>query len=1448
MKSLRLPLIIVLVIMAGQAFNASARNNPVLYTFGSYPTDGTHPLDSLVQGSDGNFYGTTSGGGSNNAGIVFTITAQGTLSALHSFNGDDGYGPWASLVQGSDSNFYGTTEYGGASNAGGAFQITSAGTLTLLHSFTGSDGQYPLAGLVQGSDSNFYGTTSVGGTNSAGTVFKMTAQGTLTTLYQFSGGSDGSNIWAGLVQGSDGNFYGTTKEGGLLGLGTVFQITAQGTLTTLYQFSGSYGDTPLASLVQGSDSNFYGTTSGGGPHGAGIVFRISSIGAFTTLHSFTGPDGNGPAARLAQGLDGNFYGTTFGGGTSTNCGGGCGTAFQITSAGTLTVLDSFSGSDGSSLRAGLVQGSDSNFYGTSSYGGTNDDGTVFKLIVPFPNSWISAGNGKWETGTNWSLGAAPSTADAADFVTNASTKTVTIDATTTNTPSALILNNLYIAGTANSTNTLFLNNVGTNMPLQVLGTNNVLTLDTNGALAVNNSAIVATNGSAQLTIGNTGGGASLTITNGGVVSATVLVVGASGQGKLVLSNGTVTVNQLVLTNGVNSVFTFSDGTLTSGGTLVTNNQLFAVGDGTDAAAFQLNGGVHNFANSLEIRTNATLTGCGTINGNVVVDPGGAVQANCGGAINFSGGTLTNNGTVTASNSTVLNFYVPVVNSGVIDATGGSVHFFSTLTGSGSVLLPPTNSWIDGSGKWETGTNWSSGVAPSLADSADSIGNAGNNTITIDATTSSSFPSSLTISNLIVGAPGPFTNALVLSNAGTNTPLVVLTSVSVIHHGSVILTNSALQVGGASGGALTVDGQLTMNSGTIWVSSNLLVGLSNPLSLVTIRAGALYVTNAAHNAVTEVRYGTLVLTGGVFLTDSLLITNTGATFLNDGGTFTITGLAQVDQGTQTVASGTTQFSSNLVVGTSANSTGTVNVTGGQLIVTNAPITIGNLGVGSMTVSNGTVSTTGVGIGAGTNSQGTLTLQDGSTMTVSSNLTAGSASGATGTVSVTGGQLVATNGVIGVGNDGTATNGFGVGTVTVSSGTVLANQILLGSSVGGQGQLTVQPGGLVSLVGTNAQLVANDLTVDGGDVEILNGQIYCGKLHPGAMTMSSGTANCQTTYVGYDSQGTLTVVAGQMTVSSLLEVGFTSGSAGSVWMSGGQLTAASLATTIGNQGVGQMSISNGIVTMADVFVGNSSNPGTLTLAGGTLTVNSLVLLTPSSQFNFTGGRLNALGITNSNGQLLTLGNGVSPITLNLLGGISSLGNGLKISANATVSGFGTINGNLDNYGLLSPGNGVLNFTGGVLTNYGTILATAGGAINFSGTVVNNGLVLTNGGIHFLGGLVNNGLLLDPTADSDGDGMNNLSEALAGTNPTNSASLFRITAIATLGNDVLVTWTTVGGHSYVVQSAPITSGGYSSNFTDLSAVMLVPETGESTTNYLDVGGAMNVPSRFYHVRLVP
>ena len=191
-----------------------------------------------------------------------------------------------------------------------------AQSLTTLHSFSGypSDGDSPYAGLVQASDGNLYGTTNTGGANGWGTVFKMTPSGTLTILYSFTGGSDEGVPGTALIQAKDGNLYGTTAGGGASGNGTVFKITTSGTLTTLHVFSGSDGAGPNG-LIQAKDGNLYGTTYGGGANGDnGTVFQLTPLGMLTTLYSFSGSDGYQPFAALIQAKDGNLYGTTeFGG-------------------------------------------------------------------------------------------------------------------------------------------------------------------------------------------------------------------------------------------------------------------------------------------------------------------------------------------------------------------------------------------------------------------------------------------------------------------------------------------------------------------------------------------------------------------------------------------------------------------------------------------------------------------------------------------------------------------------------------------------------------------------------------------------------------------------------------------------------------------------------------------------------------------------------------------------------------------------------------------------------------------------------------------------------------------------------------------------------------------------------------------------------------------------------
>jgi uncharacterized repeat protein (TIGR03803 family) len=358
--------------------NITCGPSSALYAFSDAGLDGVRPAASLILGNDGNFYGTASTGGTG-AGVVFKLTPAGVETVLYTFTGSpgssssDGFNPLAAVIQASDGNFYGTTEMGGANGLGTVFKVTPAGAETLLYSFGASgDGSSPYAGLAQGSDGNFYGTTQLGGANAAGTVFKITPAGVETVLYSFGAtGSDGTRPYAGLVQGSDGNFYGTTQFGGTNALGTVFEITPAGVETVLYSFGTVVGDGayPQGGLIQASDGNFYGTTGAG-------VFKITPAGVLTVLYTFTTGDGYDPTAGVIQGSDGNFYGTTQLGGANQD-----GTVFKVTPAGVETIVYSFGATsyDGIYPVGGVIRGSDGSLYGMTGAGGPADHGTVFKV-------------------------------------------------------------------------------------------------------------------------------------------------------------------------------------------------------------------------------------------------------------------------------------------------------------------------------------------------------------------------------------------------------------------------------------------------------------------------------------------------------------------------------------------------------------------------------------------------------------------------------------------------------------------------------------------------------------------------------------------------------------------------------------------------------------------------------------------------------------------------------------------------------------------------------------------------------------------------------------------------------------------------------------------------------------------------------------------------------------
>ena len=375
-----------ITLVVATAIPSFAQTLTTLHNFAGPEGDG--PTASLILGRDGNYYGTTTQGGAHDAGAIFKMTPSGTVTVVYSLCSQtgcaDGSVPYAGLLQGSDGNLYGSGVNGGvgANSNGTAFKVTPGGSFTLLHTFCTftncNDGNGPEYPMIQARDGNYYGTTIYSGSGGGGVIYKITPSGTFSVFYGFD--NNHGEVLNGLIQGTDGNFYVTAYQGGANNEGTVTRITPGGSATVLYNFCSQSGcpdgSSPNAPLIQGTDGNFYGTTVHGGASSYGTVFKITPSGTLTTLHSFNFNDGSSPIAPLIQGGDGNFYGTTYVGGANNQ-----GAIFGMTASGSLTLLHSFAGSDGAHPQGGLIQAANGSFYGTTIIGGSHNLGTIFQLTI-----------------------------------------------------------------------------------------------------------------------------------------------------------------------------------------------------------------------------------------------------------------------------------------------------------------------------------------------------------------------------------------------------------------------------------------------------------------------------------------------------------------------------------------------------------------------------------------------------------------------------------------------------------------------------------------------------------------------------------------------------------------------------------------------------------------------------------------------------------------------------------------------------------------------------------------------------------------------------------------------------------------------------------------------------------------------------------------------------------
>ncbi|MGA3350480.1 MAG: choice-of-anchor tandem repeat GloVer-containing protein [Candidatus Sulfotelmatobacter sp.] len=365
------------IFLVAIAIAAPAQTVSTIYQFsnGSNPN---YPAGVMAQGQDGNFYGVTLSGNGCCQGIIYKISSEGALTSLYSMAQSDGT-TCSGLTLGTDGNFYGTCQNGGTNNYGTLFKVTSAGALTVLHNFatqgSTSDGCIPYAPPIQASNGDFYGTTAFCGADNYGTVYKLTLAGAYSMLYSFQGPPNDTVLPYGLIEGTDGDLWGV-GNGWIISGGGIFKITLAGKESLVYTFEpnsdGEYtdGESPSANLIQGSNGNFYGTTEQGGTANEGTIFEVTAGGKETVLYSFPNQtDGAYPTLPLTQGPNGLLYGA------ATDCaGGGCSQAglFDITTKGAYKNLYLYPlvCSNCGQPEAPLLLSTNGTFYSTTEQGGT----------------------------------------------------------------------------------------------------------------------------------------------------------------------------------------------------------------------------------------------------------------------------------------------------------------------------------------------------------------------------------------------------------------------------------------------------------------------------------------------------------------------------------------------------------------------------------------------------------------------------------------------------------------------------------------------------------------------------------------------------------------------------------------------------------------------------------------------------------------------------------------------------------------------------------------------------------------------------------------------------------------------------------------------------------------------------------------------------------------------